>query len=246
MDDGNIAAEKTLHRAAAKQRAIPVDHRGEPAGPGRVGAIDFQVFISKACRIARGLADKFGSAASLAAAKQKFRQPGQLEEKHVPRPSKLDRAAQFAGEAGRVRQVENHQAVDELRLVQGKRPSQRCAPVVGEQQSFARLRGCDQRGHVINQRARAVGGDFARRIGCAVAAQVGRPHAIAQAGQQRHLMSPGVGMFGEPVKAERQAVAHAHGGDLKVDAIGGHANEFDARPVHAVLAYAPQHQRRIL
>jgi hypothetical protein len=42
-------------------------------------------------------------------------------------------------------------------------------------------------------------------------------------------------VFGKAVKAERQAVARAHGGDFKIDAVGGNADEFDVSPVHEKL-----------
>src|SRR5438270_3801535 len=117
-----------------------------------------------------------------------------------------------------MRKYHYDQLVNELRLLESERPGQRAAPIVGEQKSFAWVGRFDQRRHVSHQRAGFVGRDFLRGVSAAVTAQVGRPYAIAQMSEQRHLMSPGISVFRKAVQAERQAVARAHGGDLKVDA----------------------------
>ena len=93
IDDRNVAAAEAAHPAAAKQRAIPVDHRREPAGPGRVRAIDLQVGVGEARRVARAAANDAGSGAGMVASQHELRQPWELEEKHVPGFQELRRAS---------------------------------------------------------------------------------------------------------------------------------------------------------
>lgn len=52
-------------------------------------------------------------------------------------------------------------------------------------------------------------------------------------------------MFGEAVEAERKAVARAHGRDLKVDAVGGDADELGV-PVHGHSEMLPQSKAQII
>src|SRR5581483_9365178 len=190
-----------------------------------VGAINFQNFSSKALGIARTPAENSGGRASVVAAQHLLWQPRKLKEIHVPRHQELWRPAQFTSEACRVRQVENHQSINKLRLEHCQRPRQRATPIVCDQERFLCTSGLDQSSNIFHQRAGFVSRNLLWRISIAVAAQVRRPYAITHLCQQRHLVSTGVSMFRKAVQAERQAVARSHSGNLKVDAVGGNADK---------------------
>ena len=64
--------------------------------------------------------------------------------------------------------------------------------------------------------------DAPRPFTLAVAPQIWGPHPIAEAGQQRQLMTPGVPAFGETMQAEREAVARSTRRDVKIETIRLH------------------------
>src|SRR5215472_16433960 len=230
LDWGARSFAGATQAAIAESGAIPVDHRPEPAGSSCVLAIDFKGFVRKSLGMARSAANALGDYASLSAAQQEFREPRQLKEEYVPGLRHLDWPAQLADKASWMRQVENDQPLNYFRCDQRNRPGKRAAPIVSDQENFFSGRRLDESNHISNQRARCVGRNVGWRIRPTVATQVRRPDPISKPGQQRHLVTPGIGMLGEAMQAESESIALARGSDFEVYPVGRDAYEFDIGP----------------
>src|ERR1051326_1650352 len=170
MDGWSIASQIASQIFSAKRSAIPVEHAGEPARAGGIGAVDFYGLAGETSGTARSPADKVKGGAALIASQKRFRQPRQLKEKHVPESRQLCGTAQLAAKAGKMRQVEDHQPVNELGLLHGENPGKGSAPVVRDQKRFGRVGCSDERRYIFHECVCSVSCYLSRRIGAAIAA----------------------------------------------------------------------------
>ena len=130
--------------------------------------------------------------------------------------------------AGRMRHVQDRQPLDALRMPERGVPDDGPAPVVPDEQRGPRPGGVDEAGGVGHQVGERVVGDRRGPRRPAVAAQVRRPGAVAEAGEQRKLVAPRERQVREPVQAERQPLAFAARVDLEGQAVGVDRVRLDA------------------
>src|SRR5229473_3588144 len=122
--------------ASAEERAVPVDHAGQGSGLRPCSAVLDEVFIREGPRAA-GAQKGSRADAEVKSGENRFRQPGQLKEEHVPTAEKLARpcAEEFAHHR-RMRDVEDNELGDALRMKQGSAPGDGCAPIMSSEKDF--------------------------------------------------------------------------------------------------------------
>jgi hypothetical protein len=148
-------------------------------------------------------------------AQQGFGQAGKLEEHRVPGAAKLLPRPEDRLRCRRVRHVHDHEAIQWSDLPHGEVPGDDRSPIVADQGDRGRPGSVDQGTDVAQQLLDRVVLHMRRLGRLAVAAQVRRPHAVAQIGEHRHLMPPGVPALGKAVQAECQALSRSAGRDAK-------------------------------
>ena len=121
---------------SAEEGAIPVDHAGQSAGLRPGAPILGEVFSREGARAA-GVEERVRAKAEVEGGEKRFRQPGELEEKHVPTAEELTRmrAEEFAHHR-RMRDVEDGELGDALRMQEGGAPGNCGAPIMAGQKDF--------------------------------------------------------------------------------------------------------------
>jgi hypothetical protein len=122
--------------SGAKERAIPIDHGSYGTGLGPRGAILAEIFVGKGARAA-GAEKRTRAHVEVESGEKGFRQPRELEEKHVPTAEKLTRtrAEEFAHHRG-MRDVENHEFGEALRMKQSGAPRDGSSPIMSSEKDF--------------------------------------------------------------------------------------------------------------
>src|SRR5258708_27336208 len=122
--------------ASAEERAVPIDHAGEGCGLRPCSTILGEIFIREGARAA-GAQKGTRADAEVKSGENRFRQPGQLKKEHVPTAEKLarPRAEEFSHHR-RMRDVEDEQLGDALRMKKGGAPGNRGAPIMSGEKDF--------------------------------------------------------------------------------------------------------------
>jgi len=142
-----------------------------------------------------------------------------LEEEHVPTATDLvEVGSEVAEHDAGVRDVEDGEFGDALRVEEGGAPGDGGAPVVaGEEEFFGveLIGDGDDVGNEVGHRVVAGAAGFAAEV---VAALIGGDYAEAGVGEGRDLFVPGIPEFGEAVEEDDDGgVGWAGGDDVEFD-----------------------------
>ena len=186
--------------ASAEERAVPVNHAGEGAGLRPCSAVLGEIFSAEG-PWAAGAQKRARADAEVESGENAFRQPGELKEEHVPAMEELarTRAEEFAHH-GRMRNVEDNEFGDALRMKQGGAPGDGGAPIMSGEKDFflAELIGdIDDVGDEFRQSVRGHAGGLAAEV---VATLVGNDDAKSSGGQRLNLLAPPVPEFREAME----------------------------------------------
>ena len=121
----------------AEKGAIPIDHGGECAGLGPRGAVLREIVLGERAGTA-GAEKRSRADAKIEGGEDGFGQDGELKEKDVPASEKLAQAGveEFAHHGG-MRDVENREFSDALRMQEGGAPGNGGTPIVpGEEDAL--------------------------------------------------------------------------------------------------------------
>src|SRR5712692_1434451 len=163
--------------ASAEQGAVPVDHAGERAGLRPCSAVLGEISGGEsawAARVEKGThAD-----AEVESGENGFRQPGELEEEHVPTAEHLTRTRtdEFAHH-GRMRDVENDELGDALRMQEGGAPGNRGPPIMPGEKDFFLAQLIGDSDDVGDKHRQSVSGQAGWFVAEVVAALVGNDDA---------------------------------------------------------------------
>ena len=122
--------------ASAEERAVPVDHAGQGSWLRPCSAVLDEVFTREGTWAA-GTQKGTRADAEVKSGENRFGQPGELEEEHVPAAEDLarTRSEEFAHHR-RMRDVEDDELGDALRMKQGGAPGNRGAPIMSGEKDF--------------------------------------------------------------------------------------------------------------
>ncbi|MCG3163845.1 MAG: hypothetical protein JMDDDDMK_05297 [Acidobacteria bacterium] len=135
---------------------------------------------------------------------------------------------QFARKAAQMRQIENDQFLDVLRLISRQRPRYGAAPIVPDDDRFLAAQMLDHGDHVAHQQSHVVILDALRLVGEVVAALVNR-HDVIIGRQRLHLVAPRIPEIGEAVDHHDQWVfLVAERGVMNLHSAGVGVAVFDA------------------
>ena len=200
----------------AEQRAIPIDHGSYGVWLGPCGAILSEIFVGKGARAA-GAEECTRADAEIEGGEKCFREPRKLEKEHVPTAEKLTRtrAEEFAHHRG-MRNVEDDEFGDALRMKQGGAPGHGGAPIMSSEENLLLTElvcdGDDVRDE-FSERVSCYSGRFSAEV---VAALVGDDNAKSGGGQRLDLLSPAIPKFREAVeKNDDGAVLWASGNRMQ-------------------------------
>src|SRR5258708_29853312 len=116
--------------ASAEEPAVPGDRAGQGAGLSPCRAVLDEVFIREGAGAA-GAEKGTRADAEVKSGENRFRQPGQLKEEHVPAAEKLARpCAEEFSHHRRMRNIEDSEFGDALRMKQGGAPGNGGAPIM--------------------------------------------------------------------------------------------------------------------
>src|SRR6185436_19394481 len=113
-------------------------------------------------------------------------------------------AAQFARERCGMRDVEDHELAQQLRMRHREVPRGERAPIVADEDARRAAESLDQRADVVDDLRHPIRVDVARLRRLSVTAHVGCDCAEARASERGELMPPGVAEFGEAVEEDDQ------------------------------------------
>lgn len=199
--------------AGAEERPVPVDHGSEDARLGPRGAVLGEIFLGE-CAPTAGAEKRSRTNAEIKSREKRFRQPRELEEKHVPAAEKLARPrAEELAHHGRVRDVEDNKFGNALRMQQGGAPGDGGSPVMsGEKDCFlAELVG--DRDDVGNEFRDGVSCYSQRRAAEVVATLVGHDDAKSCRGQRLDLPAPAIPEFRKAVEENDNGAVLGAGSD---------------------------------
>src|SRR5262249_28540134 len=149
----------------------------------------------------RALAEHAADPPPAAAGENPLGQPRQLEEQDVPGAQALTQAARLEP-CTEVRDVHADEPRERPDLPRREAPADDATPVLAHGCRLTPARRIDQPGDVVHQRLDRIVRDLERAIALAIAAEIGRPDAMAELREQRHLVAPRVPALGEAVQAE--------------------------------------------
>lgn len=207
---GDVDGTIRKFHAMTKQGAVPVHHRGERSGLRPRFTVSREI-LGRERAGAAGAQERSGANPEMESREDGFRQPGELEEKHVPTAKDLPTArCQESAHHGRMRNIENHQFANALRMTQSRAPSDGGAPIVpGKEDSLLAklIRDSDDVGNQFGKRVGSNAGRFTAEI---VPALIRHDDTKAGVGQRFDLLAPAIPEFGEAVqKQDDRAVARA-------------------------------------
>lgn len=143
-----------------------------------------------------------------------FRKPGELEEKHVPTAAKLAAIGfQKAAHDGRMRDVEDGEFGDTMRMEERHAPGNGGAPIVASKENtlLGKLIGDGEDiGNEMGKRERGNASGFAAGV---VTALIGDDDAETRRGEWLDLLVPGIPKFGKTVEEKNDGSVHAASGD---------------------------------
>src|SRR5258708_15881071 len=184
----------------AEQSAIPIDHGSYGVWLGPCGAILSEIFVGKGARAA-GAEECTRADAESESGEKCLRERRKLEKEDVPTAEKLTRtrAEEFAHHRG-MRNVEDDEFGDALRMKQGGAPGHGGAPIMSSEENLLLTElVCD---------GDDVRGEFSERVSCysgrcsaeGVAALVGARNAKSGGGHRLALLSPTIPKFPQTVE----------------------------------------------
>lgn len=168
---------------------------------------------------AAGADERIDAEAEVKSGERRFREPGQLEEKHVPTATALAAIGPEVAEhdAG-VRDVENGELGDAVGMEDGSAPGDGSAPVVASEEETVCAELIGDGDDVGGEERERVGGGAAGFGGFVVAALIGNDDAKTGGGKRRDLAMPGIPKFGKAVEEDDDGSAlRAGGDDVEVD-----------------------------
>ena len=203
-------------RAQECGRRIAVDEAPEPGGPERLGvrapeggpvvvdpavqcpraarrrAEHPQVLVGEAVLAHRRPPDGGADGPCAAEAEERLREPGNLEEEHVPAPRELTAVpAEMLDEDRRMGTVEHDEPPRRVRTLHREAPGDCPAPVVPDDHRLVLAEGPEQPVDVGHQLRHGVGADAGGLVTLVVAAHVRRHHP--EVGREgRYLVAPRV------------------------------------------------------
>src|SRR5258708_14459789 len=183
--------------ASAEEPAVAVDHGGQGAGLRPCSAVLDEVFIREGAGAA-GAEKGTRADAEVKSGENRFRQPGQLKEEHVPTAEKLARpcAEEFAHHR-RMRDVEDNELGDALRMKQGSAPGDGCAPIMSSEKDFFLAELVGDGDDVGDEFCQGIRGNPRGLAAEVVAALVGDDDAKSSGGQRLDLSMPAIPGFRE-------------------------------------------------
>lgn len=197
VDAGEAGSE-----AGPDHGAIVIDHGRDGAGLRIRLGVDGEIGRREGLLHQRLVAERLQPLCIIAARGDGLREPGDLEEEHVPALEELLRVLHAGEEALRMRAIEHGEADRHLGVSHGKRPGDARAPVVTDEEGALLAAGADEVSNVFHQGAGAVRGDGFGLAGEVVAAHVGDDDAVACLRERGYLAAPGVPEFGEAVEED--------------------------------------------
>ena len=226
---GDVDSRIRKFAAMAEGGAVPVDHAGERARLRPRGAVLGKIFVGESVGAAG--ADKRADAeAEIESGECGFGDPRELEEKHVPTAAKLPSVClQVAAHDARVRDVEDGELGDALRMEESDAPRDSGAPIVAGEEDPLLSELVSDREDVGSEFGELVGRGAARLAAFVVAALIGNDDAEAGGGERLDLSVPGIPKFGETVeKDDDGAVCGAAGDGVEFDRSTVKSYVFDA------------------
>src|SRR5260370_28420649 len=173
--------------ASGEERAIPVDHGGEGSGMRPCSTVLDEVFI---CEGARAAGAQKGTRADeeVKSGENRFRQPGQLKEEHVPTAEKLARpCAEKFSHHRRMRNVEDSEFGNALRMKQSGAPRNGGPPIMSAEKDFFLAELVGDSNDVGNKFRQSVRGHARGLAAEVVTALVGDDDAKSSGGQRLHF-----------------------------------------------------------
>jgi hypothetical protein len=141
--------------------------------------------------------------AEIIGGENKFGKPRKLKEKHVPTATNLVKiGAEIAEHDAGVRDVENGEFGDALRVEEGCGPGDGGAPVVTGEEEFFGVELVGDGEDVRDEMGHGVVGGAAGFAAEVVAALIGNDNAEAGVGERGDLLAPGIPEFGEAVEKD--------------------------------------------
>lgn len=147
-------------------------------------------------------------------AKGSFGKPEELEEEHVPTAAKLAAIGfQKAAHDGGVRDVEDGEFGNTMRMEERHAPGNGGAPIVASKENtlLGKLIG-DGEG-IGNEMGKRVRGNASRFAAGVVAALIGDDDAKTRRGERLDLLVPGIPKFGKTVEEKNDRSIHTASGD---------------------------------
>ena len=147
-------------------------------------------------------------------AKGSFGKPRELEEEHVPTAAKLAAIGfQKAAHDGGVRDVEDGEFGDTMRMEERHAPGNGGAPIVASKENtlLGELIGDGE--DIRNEMGKRVRGNASRLGACVVTALIGDDDAKTRRGERLDLPVPGIPKFGKTVEEKNDRSVRAAGGD---------------------------------
>jgi hypothetical protein len=137
-----------------------------------------------------------------------------LEEKHVPAAAKLAAVCfQVAAHDARVRDVEDSELGDALRMEERDAPRDGGAPIVAGEEEFLRAELIGDGENVGSEFGESVVSGATGLAGGVVTALVGNDDAEASGGERLDLFVPGIPEFGEAMEEDDNGTVRRTGGD---------------------------------
>lgn len=199
--------------AVAKCGAIPIHHGSEGAGLRPGGAILSEI-VGGECAGTAGTDYRAFAETEVECGEDRFREHGELEKKHVPTAADLAKVgSEVTKHDAGVRDVEDGEFGDALRVEEGGAPSDGGAPVVAGEEEFFSVELIGDGEDVGNQMGHRVVGGTAGLAAGVVAALIGDDDTQAGVGERGDLFVPGVPEFWEAMEEDCEGGVGRSGGD---------------------------------